>query len=87
MKLEKVGRNEWNALNVGEIGIFTLPTKKAKECARVAMSQVKDLSKDEPEGEKDFERVSWEELKEKYGNEYQMVVPDERLTLAYRRVK
>jgi len=81
MKLDKVGRNEWNALEIGAIGIFTLPTKKAKEVARVSMSQVKDLE------DKDFERVEFDELKEKYGSEYQMVVPDESLTLAYRRIK
>ncbi len=83
MKLDKVGRNEWNALKVGEIGIFTLPSKKAKEVARVSLSQVKDLS----EPQKDFEKVEWDELREKYGSEYSMVVPDEGLTVAYRRVK
>ena len=36
---------------------------------------------------KDFERVEFDELKEKYGSEYQMVVPDESLTVAYRRIK
>ena len=29
----------------------------------------------------------WEELKDKYGDQYEMVVPDESLTLAFRRVK
>ena len=83
MKLEKVGRGEWNALEIGAIGIFTLPSKKAKEVARVSLSQVKDLS----EPQKDFERVSWDELREKYGDQYEMVVPNESLTLAFRRVK
>ena len=83
MKLDKVGRTEWNALEIGAIGIFTLPNKKAKEVARVSLSQVKDLS----EPQKDFERVSWDELREKYGDQYEMVVPDESLTLAFRRVK
>lgn len=83
MKLDKVGRSEWDALEVGEIGIYTLPNKRAKEVARVSLSQVKDLS----EPQKDFERVKFEELKEKFGSEYAMVVPDESLTLAYRRVK
>ena len=83
MKLDKVGRTEWNALKVGEIGIFTLPNKRAKEVARVSLSQVKDLS----EPQKDFERVEWDELREKYGSEYSMVVPDEGLTLAFRRIK
>ena len=81
MKLDKVGRNEWNSLEIGAIGIFTLPTKKAKEVARVSLSTVKDLE------DKDFERVDFEELKEMYGSEYQMVVPDESLTLAFRRIK
>ena len=83
MKLEKVGRGEWDALEIGAIGIFTLPNKRAREVARVSLSQVKDLS----EPQKDFERVSWDELKEKYGDQYEMVVPDESLTLAFRRVK
>lgn len=81
MKLDKVGRNEWNELAIGEIGLFTLPTKKAKEVARVTMAQVKDLE------DKDFERVEFGELKEKYGSEYQSVVPDESLTVAYRRTR
>ena len=83
MKLDKVGRGEWNALEIGAIGIFTLPNKRAKEVARVSKSQVEDLS----EPQKKFERVSWDELREKYGDQYEMVVPDESLTLAFRRVK
>lgn len=51
MIIEKVGRKEWKALNIGQIGMFTLPTKKAVEVARVSMSQVKDLE------DMDFERV------------------------------
>ena len=51
MVVEKVGRNDWKSLNVGEIGIFTLPNAKAVEVARVAISQLKRL-----EG-MDFERV------------------------------
>ena len=51
MKLEKVGRNEWKSLKVGEIGIFTLPNAKAVEVARVAVSQVKKLE------DMDFERI------------------------------
>lgn len=83
MKLEKVGRGEWDALEIGAIGIFTLPNKRAKEVARVSKSQLEDLS----EPQKKFERVSWDELREKYGDQYEMVVPDESLTLAFRRVK
>ena len=33
MICEKVGRNEWKALKVGETGIFTLPSEKAVENA------------------------------------------------------
>ena len=44
MKLDKVGRGEWEALEIGAIGIFTLPNKRAKEVARVSLSQIKDLS-------------------------------------------
>ena len=55
MKLEKVGRGEWKALKVGEIGIFTLPNAKAVEVGRVAMSQVKKLE------DMDFERVETNE--------------------------
>ena len=51
MVVEKVGRNDWKSLNVGETGIFTLPNAKAVEVARVAISQLKRL-----EG-MDFERV------------------------------
>lgn len=83
MLAEKVGRGEWDALEIGAIGIFTLPNKRAKEVARVSLSQVKDLS----EPQKDFERVSFDELKEKYGDQYTMVVPNESLTVAYRRIK
>lgn len=55
MKLDKVGRSEWKALKVGEIGIFTLPNAKAVEVGRVAMSQVKKLE------DMDFERVETNE--------------------------
>ena len=52
---EKVGRNDWKSLKVGEIGIFTLPNAKAVEVARVSVSDVKRL-----EG-MDFERVETNE--------------------------
>ena len=55
MVAEKVGRNEWKSLKVGEIGIFTLPNAKAVEVARVSVSDVKRL-----EG-MDFERVNTNE--------------------------
>lgn len=51
MVVEKVGRAEWKALKIGEIGIFTLPNAKAFEVGRVAISQLKRL-----EG-MDFEKV------------------------------
>ncbi len=51
MVVDKVGRAEWKALKVGEVGIFTLPTQKAMDVARVSVSDVKRL-----EG-MDFERV------------------------------
>ena len=40
MTVEKVGRKHWQALKVGEMGIFTLPNERAKECARVAAQDV-----------------------------------------------
>ena len=51
MVVERVGRNEWKSLEIGQTGIFTLPNAKAVEVGRVALSQVKKL-----EG-MDFERV------------------------------
>lgn len=51
MILNKVGRNEWRSLKVGETGVFTLPNAKAVDVARVAVSQLKRL-----EG-MDFERI------------------------------
>ena len=51
MIYEKAGREKWRRLKVGEVGIFTLPSYKAIESARVAVSQLKKL-----EG-MDFERL------------------------------
>ena len=51
MICEKVGRNEWKALKVGETGIFTLPSEKAVESARIAAQDVKRLEHYE------FERI------------------------------
>lgn len=51
MVKEKVGREDWRSLNVGETGVFTLPTERALESARVSMSMVKRLDG------YDFERV------------------------------
>lgn len=38
---EKVGRNDWKQLKVGETGVFTLPNERAVESARVAAQDVK----------------------------------------------
>ena len=38
---EKVGRNDWMSLKVGETGVFTLPNERAVESARVAAQDVK----------------------------------------------
>lgn len=43
MICKKVGRNEWKSLKVGETGIYTLPSEKAVESARVAAQDVKRL--------------------------------------------
>jgi hypothetical protein len=51
MICDKVGRNEWKNLNVGETGIFTLPNEKAVESARIAAQDVKRLEHYE------FERI------------------------------
>jgi hypothetical protein len=48
---EKVGREDWKQLKIGETGVFTLPNAKAYEVARVATSQLKRLE------DMDFERV------------------------------
>ena len=55
MVVEKVGRPQWNALEVGEIGIFTLPNQKAVDVARVSVCDVARL-----EG-KEFKRVKTNE--------------------------
>jgi len=41
MICEKVGRDEWKNLRIGETGVFTLPTKEAYEAARVAVSHLR----------------------------------------------
>ncbi len=51
MITEKVTRDDIRAINVGEVGEFTLPNAKAVEVARVQFSTMKRL-----EG-MDFERV------------------------------
>ena len=41
MVKEKVGRNDWKSLKVGETGVFTLPDERAVASARVAAKDVK----------------------------------------------
>lgn len=41
MICEKVGREQWKNLKVGETGVFTLPNEKAMETARVAVSHLR----------------------------------------------
>lgn len=43
MICEKVGRNEWKQLGIGETGVYTLPNENALEAARVAAQDVKRL--------------------------------------------
>lgn len=68
-------------MKVGQTAIFTLPDKRAMESARVQFSSMKDR-----EGA-DFERVPMEELKQTLGADFDTVVPDEKLTVAYRKTK
>ena len=51
MVKEKVGRNDWKSLKVGETGVFTLPDERAVESARVAAQDVKRVDHYE------FERI------------------------------
>lgn len=51
MVKEKVGRNDWKSLKVGEVGVFTLPDERAVESARVAAQDVKKFDHYE------FERI------------------------------
>ena len=51
MVKEKVGRNDWKQLKVGETGVYTLPDEKAVESARVAAQDVKKYD------HYDFERI------------------------------
>ena len=52
MVKEKVGRNDWKSLKVGETGVFTLPDERAVESARVAAQDVKKFEHYE------FERIN-----------------------------
>lgn len=83
MICDYVSRKEIKALKVGQIGIFTLPTKKAKDSARVQFSKVKELE----EGKFDCERVDEPELRNILGNDFEKVIPNMSMTVAYRCTK
>ena len=83
MICETVSRKEIRGMRVGQVGIFTLPNKMAKESVRVQFSKVKDLS----EGKFDYESVKEEELRNSLGNDFDAVIPDLNLTLAFRCTK
>ena len=83
MICETVSRKEIRSMKVGQVGIFTLPNKMAKESVRVQFSKVKDLS----EGKFDYESVKEEELRNSLGNDFDTVIPDWNLTLVFRCTK
>lgn len=83
MICETVSRKEIRSMKVGQVGIFTLPNKKAKESVRVQFSKVKDLE----EGKFDYESVKEDELRNSLGNDFDTVIPDWNLTLAFRCTK
>ncbi len=55
MICSRVSRDDIRGIEVGKVGIFTLPNQKAKECARVQFSTMKRI-----EGF-DFERIDTDE--------------------------
>ena len=75
-----VSREDVRAIKTGQTAIFTLPDLKAVFSARAQFSILKRL-----EG-LNFERVTMEQLKESLGNDFATVVPDESLTIAYKRI-
>ena len=83
MICETVSRKEIRSMKVGQVGIFTLPDKKAKESVRVQFSTVKNLE----DGKFDYESVKEEELRNSLGNDFDTVIPDWNLTLAFRCTK
>lgn len=83
MRVKNVTRDEIRALKPGELAIFTLPTQKARESARVQVSIVKRVE----EGRFDYESVKMDELREILGKEFDTVVPDAALTIAFRCTK
>ena len=83
MIVKTVSRDEIRGMRVGEVGIFTLPTKMAKESIRVQFSKVKDLA----EGKFDYESLKEDELHLSLGRDFDTVIPDWNLTLAFRCTK
>ena len=83
MICETVSRDTIRAIKAGQVGIFTLPDQKAKESAKVQFSTVKRIE----EGKFDYERVTEEELRNMLGNDFETVIPDMKLTIAYRCTK
>ena len=83
MICERVTRLNIKAMKEGQIGIFTLPSQASKDAARVQFSTVKRLA----EGKFDYEKVDEEELRNMLGNDFDTVIPNMDLTLAYRCTK
>jgi hypothetical protein len=83
MIVETVSRKEIRSMRVGQVGIYTLPSKRAKDSVRVQFSKVKDLE----EGKFDYESVKEDELRNSLGNDFDTVIPDWNLTLAFRCTK
>lgn len=81
MICKSVSREDIRALKVGQTGIFTLPDKWALDTAKVQFSSMKSREGAE------FERVKMDELKQMLGNDFATVVPDETLTIAFRKTK
>lgn len=80
MICKSVSRHEIRAMKIGQTSIFTLPDYKAIETARVQFSIMKRREA------MDFERVTMDELRNVLGNDFESVVPDESMTIAYRRL-
>ena len=83
MICDTVSRKEIRSMKVGQVAIYTLPDKKAKESVRVQFSTVKNLE----DGKFDYESVKEEELLNSLGNDFDTVIPDWNLTLAFRCIK
>ncbi len=83
MVKDKVTMDEIRGLKVGQVAIYTLPDKKAKKSTDVKFCQVRDLE----EGRYDFERIQEEELRNMLGQDFDTIIPDMSLTMAYRCTK